>query len=159
MKKIFVFMFSIFVLFSYSYSAENVLEKLKQPLIKEKNGRVYISHFDKVTFKEKVMILMNMYETAVVESYCEMPKGLIDVGYFTSICVSLTSGIEQDLFTPVFQKIKSVDWIFDTKNVKPDFQIRVTFGKKGLHVITRDKRGSRDFYVSYEEIVHTQVNP
>ncbi len=158
MKRLFVIFPVIFLLVSYA-KADNILNQLKKPLIKKQNGKLTISHIDKVSFTEKVMILMDTYQTATIESYCEMPEGLLDTGYFTAICVSLTSGIEQDLFAPVFNKIKTVDWLLNPKNIKPDFKIEAVFSEKGLHIFTRDKRGSRDFFVSYEEIIHTKISP
>lgn len=155
----FIFTALIFI-FSISSATENYLEKLKKPIIKEKANQYYLVHYDKITFKEKTYVLFKEFKEAILKTECSMKKGLISKGNFVAICVSMSSGFSQGLFQPVFEKIKTIQWVLDPEKIKKaDFIISINFTQTGVNVNLSHERGSQKLVIPYKDIILTVVNP
>ncbi len=160
MRVLFIFLIPLLLFFSSKAdNPEKLIQKLKKPIIVEKNGNLLIEHYDRVNLKEKTYIMFKEFENVLVKTECNMKKGLISVGNFVAICVSVGTGFSQGLFQPVFDKIKTVDWILDKPERKPDFTVSLTFKETGLSVVLSHERGSQNLFIPYEDIVHSKVNP
>ncbi len=139
---------------------ENILQKLKQPLIKEDKNSYIIEHYDKISLKEKTFVMFKEFNQVVVKTECKMKKGLISKGNFTAICVAVGSGFSQGLFQPVFDKIKTVEWVLDREKIKKaDFVISLEFQEKGVNLNLSHERGSQNLFIPYEDIIVTKVVP
>ncbi len=151
--------FLLLLAFSYSYAKENYLEKLKKPLVQEKDGYLYIEHFDKIVFKEKTYVLFKDFSSVIVKTQCSMKKGVISRGNFVAICATVGTGFSQGFFQPVLDKIKLVQWLFDRPKGKPDFTISIDFNEKGLNLTFSHERGSQKILIPYEDVIISKVNP
>ncbi|NPA52472.1 MAG: hypothetical protein GXO22_06225 [Aquificae bacterium] len=154
-----IFLSIISIIFT-SIAQEDILKKLKKPLIKEKENLYFIEHYEKVKLNKKTFILFKQFDTVYLKTECKMEKGLISKGNFVAICVSVGSGFSQGLFNPVFDKIKTIEWVFDKNEIKQaDFNIQIDFKESGLKVSLIHERGSQELFIPYQDIIKTKVNP
>ncbi len=142
-----------------SNAEDTYLSFLKKPAIKQSGDTLFIEHYDLVKLKEKTLVLFKEFDSVIVKTECKMKKGTISRDYFAIICATVSTGFAQGLFQPVFDRIKTVEWLTKPPIKKPDFKIQLKIKEDGIHVVLYHERGKQSLLIPYKDVFITKVNP
>ena len=136
------------------------VEKLQNPVVKEKNSTLVIEEYGKMIFVKPQFFAKQNLSEVITKTYATMPKGTINKEQFIAIASTMSDQMAQSVFmgNPDYaQNLKSGELLTSKPMKKPELFIELHFTKEGVNGKMYSVDQKVENFIPYEELFITKM--